>query len=148
MISNITYPQAEALVDQIEAIKGVDQVEFDDSEDHFKGTSALYSITYTDEAESDVSVREWIRKRLRCELQRAYLRLSRNLCDANSELIMTGTELAKKIQKGIEEGIITTYKTLEEDHKISRSTINAWVNDGKYAKIKLKNQWILVKISE
>lgn len=56
MISNITYPQAEALVDQIEAIKGVDQVEFDDSEDHFKGTSALYSITYTDEAESDVSV--------------------------------------------------------------------------------------------
>ena len=57
---------------------------------------------------------------------------------------MTGTELAQKIQKGI----ITTYKTLEEDHKISRSTINAWVNDGKYAKIKLKNQWILVKISE
>lgn len=47
---------------------------------------------------------------------------------------MTGTELAQKIQKGIEEGIITTYKTLEEDHKISRSTINAWVNDGKYAK--------------
>ena len=35
---------------------------------------------------------------------------------------MTGTELAQKIQKGIEEGIITTYKTLEEDHKISRST--------------------------
>lgn len=61
---------------------------------------------------------------------------------------MTGTELAQKIQKGIEEGIITTYKTLEEDHKISRSTINAWVNDSKYAKIKLKNQWILVKISE
>lgn len=61
---------------------------------------------------------------------------------------MTGTELAQKIQKGIEEGIITTYKTLEEDHKISRSTINAWVNDDKYAKIKLKNQWILVKISE
>jgi hypothetical protein len=61
---------------------------------------------------------------------------------------MTGTELAQKIQKGIEEGIITTYKTLEEDHKISRSTINAWVNDGKYAKIKLKNQWILVKTSE
>ena len=56
MISNITYPQAEALVDQIEAVKGVDQVEFDDSEDHFKGTNALYSITYTDEAESDVSV--------------------------------------------------------------------------------------------
>ena len=56
--------------------------------------------------------------------------------------------MTQKIQKGIEEGIITTYKTLEEDHKISRSTINAWVNDGKYAKIKLKNQWILVKISE
>ncbi len=56
MISNITYPQAEALVDQIEAVKGVDQVEFDDTEDHFKGTSALYSITYTDEAESDTSL--------------------------------------------------------------------------------------------
>lgn len=56
MISNITYPQAEALVDQIEAVKGVDQVEFDDTEDHFQGTSALYSVTYTDEADSDVSL--------------------------------------------------------------------------------------------
>ncbi len=56
MISNITYPQAEALVDQIEAVKGVEQVEFDDTEDHFKGTSALYSVTYTDEADSDVSL--------------------------------------------------------------------------------------------
>ena len=56
MISNITYPQAEALVAQIEAVKGVDQVEFDDSEDHFKGTSALYSVTYTEEADSDVSL--------------------------------------------------------------------------------------------
>ncbi len=56
MISNITYPQAEALVDQIEAVKGVDQVEFDDTEDHFTGTSALYSVTYTEEADSEVSV--------------------------------------------------------------------------------------------
>lgn len=55
MISNITYPQADALVEQIEEVKGVDSVEFDDTEDHFKGTSALYTVTYTDEADSEVS---------------------------------------------------------------------------------------------
>lgn len=55
MISNITYPQADALVEQIGEVKGVDSVEFDDTEDHFKGTSALYTVTYTDEADSEVS---------------------------------------------------------------------------------------------
>jgi len=55
MISNITYPQADALVEQIEEVKGVDSVEFNDTEDHFKGTSALYTVTYTDEADSEVS---------------------------------------------------------------------------------------------
>ena len=46
MISNITYAKAEALVDQIEAVDGVDSVEFDGTTDHYKDASALYTVTF------------------------------------------------------------------------------------------------------
>lgn len=45
MISNISYDRAEALIDQIEEIDGIKSVEFDDSEDHYISSSALYNIT-------------------------------------------------------------------------------------------------------
>ena len=36
MVSNITYAQAEDLVDDLENIEGVKQIEFDDSKDHLQ----------------------------------------------------------------------------------------------------------------
>ena len=41
MVSNITYETAEELCDQIKAVNGVDTVEFDDTEGHYKNASAL-----------------------------------------------------------------------------------------------------------
>ena len=56
MISNITYAKAEALVDQIEAVDGVDSVEFDGTTDHYKDASALYTVTFDGEEMDDVSI--------------------------------------------------------------------------------------------
>ena len=56
MISNITYAKAEALVDQIEAVDGVDSVEFDDTTDHYKDASALYTVTFDGEEMDDISI--------------------------------------------------------------------------------------------
>ena len=56
MISNITYVKAEALVDQIEAVDGVDSVEFDGTTDHYKDASALYTVTFDGEEMDDISI--------------------------------------------------------------------------------------------
>ncbi len=56
MISNITYAKAEALVDQIKAVDGVDSVEFDDTTDHYKDASALYTVTFDGEEMDDISI--------------------------------------------------------------------------------------------
>ena len=55
MVSNITYTDAQKLVDELEALKGVKEVAFDDSEDHYTGTNALYDITFSGEEEEQVS---------------------------------------------------------------------------------------------
>ena len=56
MISNITYAKAEALVDQIKAVDGVDSVDFDDTTDHYKDASALYTVTFDGEEMDDISI--------------------------------------------------------------------------------------------
>ena len=56
MISNITYAKAEALVDQIEAVDGVDSEEYDDTTDHYKDASALYTVTFDGEEMDDISI--------------------------------------------------------------------------------------------
>ena len=55
MIDHITYAEAEGLVEVIEAVEGVSGVEFDETEDHYKGASALYSVTFEGEADSEIS---------------------------------------------------------------------------------------------
>lgn len=52
MVANITYPEAEKLVNKIEDIKGVKSVAFDDTKDHYVGSNALYDVT-VDGAEED-----------------------------------------------------------------------------------------------
>ena len=52
MVSNITYTDAQKLVDELEAVKGVKEVAFDDSEDHYTGTNALYDITFPERKRS------------------------------------------------------------------------------------------------
>lgn len=46
MVSNITWSDADALVTNLEQIKGVKEVAFDNSEDHYRGTNALFEVTF------------------------------------------------------------------------------------------------------
>ena len=52
MAANITQDQAEALRDQIAGIKGVQGVEYDNTEEHYNNDSAPYTVTF-DYDESD-----------------------------------------------------------------------------------------------
>lgn len=57
MIANISQDQAEELLDQIEGIKGVQGVEYDNTEEHYNNDSALYTITFDyDESDEDCLV--------------------------------------------------------------------------------------------
>lgn len=54
MVANISQDKAEELKDQIAGIKGVQSVEYDNTEDHYNNASALYAVTF-DYDESDDS---------------------------------------------------------------------------------------------
>lgn len=56
MVANITYQEAEALTDRISDIKGVKSVAFDDTEDHYTGSNALFDVTVNGEDEDPESI--------------------------------------------------------------------------------------------
>lgn len=53
MISNVSYDRTEKLCDDIEEIKGVGSVKFDNTNKHFTGSSALLSVSFDDVEESE-----------------------------------------------------------------------------------------------
>lgn len=55
MLANVTFNQADSLVDSIENVDGVKEVAFDDSSDHFKGTNALFDLTFSGTSDEQVS---------------------------------------------------------------------------------------------
>lgn len=55
MVDNISYADAQELCSQIENIENVKSVEFDNTEDHFKEASALFSITFNGEVSDETS---------------------------------------------------------------------------------------------
>ncbi len=55
MVTNVTFSEAETLREKIEEIDGVDSVEFDDSEEHYRNTYALFSITFEGEESDETS---------------------------------------------------------------------------------------------
>ena len=66
MVENITFEKAEELSELIENIDGVKSVDFNDSEEHYRSASALYSVTFdgmTDE-ESSIQAVNSIREKL------------------------------------------------------------------------------------
>lgn len=46
MVANVSQEKAEELKDQIAGIKGVQGVEYDNTEDHYNNASALYAVTF------------------------------------------------------------------------------------------------------
>lgn len=53
MVANISYDQAEILCDKIEGMDGVQDVVFEDDEDHYLNSSALYEVTFSYDENDD-----------------------------------------------------------------------------------------------
>lgn len=56
MVSNITYETAENICSDLESIDGVTSVDFDDTTDHYKSASALFSVTFDGTTTDDISI--------------------------------------------------------------------------------------------
>lgn len=56
LLANISYDRAQEAADMIEDINGVTSVTFDNTEDYYKGTSALLDVTFDGEEEDQVSI--------------------------------------------------------------------------------------------
>ena len=56
MVSNVTYETAENICSDLESIDGVTSVDFDDTTDHYKSASALFSVTFDGATTDDISV--------------------------------------------------------------------------------------------
>ena len=73
LVANITYEQALRVAEEMEQIEGVSQVQFYDEsddayedeelEDYYKDASALFSITFTDEEDAEVTQRAIVKGR-------------------------------------------------------------------------------------
>ena len=46
MVANISYADAESMLDDLKEIRGVQSISFDDTTDHYNNASALFSITF------------------------------------------------------------------------------------------------------
>ena len=53
MVANVTYEEACALEDDLEAIKGVQSVSFDDTTNHYANASALFGVTFDYDEDDD-----------------------------------------------------------------------------------------------
>lgn len=56
MVSNVTWKEADGLVEKIEDVDGVKSVTFDDTEDHYIGSNALFDVTVDGGDEDPVSI--------------------------------------------------------------------------------------------
>ena len=56
MVSNITWSEADGLVERIEDVEGVKAVTFDNTKDHYIGANALFDVTVDGEDEDPVSI--------------------------------------------------------------------------------------------
>lgn len=56
MLTNITYDEADQVAKEIEQVDGVSSVEFDDTEKHYTGSSALITVTFDGEKDDPVAL--------------------------------------------------------------------------------------------
>ena len=56
MVSNVTYETAENICSDLESIDGVTSVDFDDTTDHYKSASALFSVTFDGTTTDNISI--------------------------------------------------------------------------------------------
>lgn len=55
MVANISYGRALKIKDELENIKGIDSVDFENNKQHFKNASALFNINFSEEKDSKLT---------------------------------------------------------------------------------------------
>ena len=55
LVCNITYDEAQALADEIEAMDGVSMLDFDDTDAHYHDMEALFSVTFDEDADAEAT---------------------------------------------------------------------------------------------
>lgn len=55
MVASISYDRALKIKDELENIKGIDSVDFENNEQHFKNASALFNINFSEEKDSKLT---------------------------------------------------------------------------------------------
>ena len=66
MVSNVTFSKAEEIEETIKATEGVKSVTFENDEDHYKNSAALYEVTLneTDDLDRELAIIDNIKERL------------------------------------------------------------------------------------
>lgn len=57
MVNNISYKRALSLSEKMEAVEGISSVKFENSDEHFKGASALFKLTFEGDENDEISVK-------------------------------------------------------------------------------------------
>ena len=99
MVDNITYSEAEDIADRLEKIEGVSGVEFDDTEDHYKNSAALFDVTFDGEETDEISVEAM--KTVREELSDYDTYISSSVGEGKSDLIAQEMNVVILIVAGI-----------------------------------------------
>ena len=85
MLVNVTYDEAQAVSERLEAVDGVQSVTFDDTKEHYTNASALYNITF-DYSETD-DMCETVMERVEDELSGYDMYVSATFCDTSSKTL-------------------------------------------------------------
>ncbi|MGM9937705.1 MAG: RND family transporter [Candidatus Ornithomonoglobus sp.] len=56
MVSNITYENGEALAERIRDISNIKDVEYENDDEHYKNSAALFKVTFADDGETEESI--------------------------------------------------------------------------------------------
>ncbi|MGN0181295.1 MAG: RND family transporter [Candidatus Ornithomonoglobus sp.] len=56
MVSNITYENGEALAERIRNISNIKDVEYENDDEHYKNSAALFEVTFADDGETEESI--------------------------------------------------------------------------------------------
>ena len=85
MLVNVTYDEAQAVSERLEAVDGVQSVTFDDTKEHYTNASALYNITF-DYSETD-DMCETVMERVEDELSGYDMYVSATFGDTASKTL-------------------------------------------------------------
>lgn len=95
MVDNISFSDAECLCDELEAIDGVKEIAFDDTESHFSDAAALFSVTFEGESDDEITVSAF--RELNERLSDYDLYISASIGDADSERMASEMNLVMLI---------------------------------------------------